>query len=213
MSELDSADVDALGTLRLLQCIRAVGLEKKTRLLNASTSEMKEYLQQKHLSPCRLANVANPQVIAQLYAYLMTAHYREAYGMYACNGVWFNPESPCNGERLVTHHIAQSVFNMAHGHDDCLFVENFDTLRDWAPSSGAARMQWLMLQQPKASDSLLTTGAPQTLRQFISETAAKHGIQLAFKGKGQDEYAVVVAVNPNKAPALQVGQVVVGVQP
>ncbi len=208
-SAFDAADADALGTLRLLQCIRVLGLEQKTRFFNASTSAMKALLQPAALQ----ASVASPQDIAQVYAYLMTAHHREVYGMYACNGVWFNPESPCTGERLVSQQIAQSLANVAQGHEECFLVDNLDNLRDWTEPGLAARMQWLALQQPKATDSLLTNGSAKTVRQFIALTAKKQGFELAFKGAGQDEYAVVVAANKDKTPALNLGQVILGVLP
>jgi GDPmannose 4,6-dehydratase len=211
-SLLQTANVHTLGTLRLLQGIRESGLGKKTHFLNVSTSEMKEFSLQK-TQPKGKASAYSPEFVNQLHAYLITAHYREAFGMYACNGVQFNPEGPCSGERLVTHQITQSLAKIAQGHDDSLMVESLDTLRDWTPPHFAAQMQWLMLQQSKPSDSLLTNGAPQTLREFIALTAAEQGIQLAFKGTGQDEYAVVVAANPDKAPAIDVGQVILGVLP
>jgi GDPmannose 4,6-dehydratase len=210
ISALEAADVDALGTLRLLQCIRVLGLEQKTRFFNASTSAMKALLPQ----PVAMqVSLAGPQDIAHVYAHLMTAHHREVYGMFACNGVWFNPESPCTGERLVHQQIDQGLANVAQGHEDCILVDNLDSLRDWTEPRLAARMQWLALQQLKANDSLLTNGAAKTVRQFIALTAKKQGFELAFKGTGQNEYAVVVAASKDRTPALNVGQVILGVLP
>lgn len=210
---LENANVDALGTLRLLQSIRELGLDKKTRFFNASTSELKDLLSPTSPWQALPALGSSPRTVANLYAHLITDHYRTAYGMFACNGVWFNPESPSVGERLVTQPIHQALAQIAQGNDECLFVESFDALRDWAPPRAVPRLQWLMLQQAKASDSLLTSGTSQTVRQYMTSKAAEHGIELAFKGTRQEEYAVVRAACTDKAPALQVGQVIAGLIP
>lgn len=210
---LENADVDALGTLRLLQSIRELGLDKKTRFFNAATSELKDLLASTSPWQALPSLGSSPRTVSNLYAHLITDHYRTAYGMFACNGVWFNPESPSAGERLVTQPIHQTLAQIAQGNDECLFVESFDALRDWAPPRAVPSLHWLMLQQAKASDSLLTSGKPQTVRQYITSRAAEHGIELTFKGTRQDEYAVVRAVCADKAPALEVGQVVAGLIP
>jgi GDPmannose 4,6-dehydratase len=195
-----SADINALCTLRLLQSVRESGLSNKTRFLNV--------LPQSHL-----VQSIDPRTTGALHAHLITTHFRETYGMYACNGVQPMRGGLFRGERLVARQFTQALADMACGHEDSFFVESFNTLGHWGQPLLAARMQWLMLQQPKAGDSLLSPGAPQTLRQFMASTAAEHGIQLTFKGQGEDEYAVVVAVDQAKAPALSEGQVILGILP
>jgi GDPmannose 4,6-dehydratase len=210
---LENADVDALGTLRLLQSIRELGLDKKTRFFNASTADLKDLLMATSPLQTLPALSNSPRVVSNLYAYLITAHYRAAYGLFACNGVWFNPESPCVGERLVTQPIDQTLAQIAQGDDECLFVESFDTLRDWTAPRFVPELQWRMLQQEQACDSLLTSGTSQTVRQYMTAWAAEQGITLAFNGKGPNEYAVVLTANPNKTPALHPGQVIAGLLP
>lgn len=208
-----TADVDAMGTLRLLEAIRFLGLEKKTRFYQASTSELFGLVQeipQKETTPFY---PRSPYAVAKLYAYWITVNYRESYGMYACNGILFNHESPRRGETFVTRKITRGLANIAQGHERCLFMGNMDALRDWGHAKDYVRMQWMMLQQDKPEDFVIATGVQHSVRQFIEWSAKELGISVAFEGKGVDEKAVVTVIEGNKAPALNVGDVIVRVDP
>jgi GDPmannose 4,6-dehydratase len=208
-----TADVDALGTLRLLEAIRILGLEKKTRFYQASTSELYGLVQeipQKETTPFY---PRSPYAVAKLYAYWITVNYREAYGMYACNGILFNHESPRRGETFVTRKITRGLANVAQGLESCLYMGNLDALRDWGHAKDYVRMQWMMLQQEKPQDFVIATGVQYSVRQFIDMAAKELGITLAFEGTGIDEKAVVQKVEGDKAPALKPGDVVVQVDP
>jgi len=208
-----TADVDAIGTLRLLEAIRILGLEKKTRFYQASTSELYGLVQeipQKETTPFY---PRSPYGVAKLYAYWITVNYREAYGMYACNGILFNHESPRRGETFVTRKITRGLANIALGLDKCLYMGNLDALRDWGHAKDYVRMQWMMLQQEIPKDYVIATGIQYSVRSFIEKAAAQLGITLRFEGQGVDERAVVSAIQGDKAPALKVGDVVVRVDP
>lgn len=208
-----TADVDGLGTLRLLEAIRLLGLEKKTRFYQASTSELYGLVQeipQKETTPFY---PRSPYAVAKLYAYWITVNYREAYGMYACNGVLFNHESPRRGETFVTRKITRGLANIGQGLENCLYMGNLDSLRDWGHAKDYVRMQWMMLQQEQADDFVIATGVQYSVREFIRWSAAELGVQLRFEGSGVDERAVVESIQGNKAPALKVGDVVVRVDP
>lgn len=208
-----TCDVDAAGTLRILEAIRLLGLEKKTRFYQASTSELYGLVQeipQKETTPFY---PRSPYAVAKLYAYWITVNYREAYGMYACNGILFNHESPRRGETFVTRKITRGLANIAQGLEQCLYMGNIDSLRDWGHAKDYVKMQWLMLQQEQPEDFVIATGIQYTVRQFITWAAAELGIALTFEGQGVDEIARVVSVDGDKAPAVKAGDVVVRIDP
>lgn len=208
-----TADVDAMGTLRLLEAIRLLGLEKKTRFYQASTSELYGLVQeipQKETTPFY---PRSPYAVAKLYAYWITVNYREAYGMYACNGVLFNHESPRRGETFVTRKITRGLANIAQGLEGCLYMGNLDALRDWGHAKDYVRMQWMMLQQDQPEDFVIATGVQYSVREFIQWSAAELGIELRFEGEGVEESGVVVAVSGDAAPAVKPGDVIVKVDP
>lgn len=208
-----TADVDAMGTLRILEAIRLLGLEKKTKFYQASTSELYGLVQeipQKETTPFY---PRSPYAVAKLYAYWITVNYREAYGMYACNGILFNHESPRRGETFVTRKITRGLANIAQGLEQCLFMGNMDALRDWGHAKDYVRMQWMMLQQEKPEDFVIATGVQYSVRQFIEWSAKELGITLRFEGQGVDEVAVITAIEGDKAPALKVGDTIVRVDP
>jgi len=208
-----TADVDGMGTLRLLEAIRFLGLEKKTRFYQASTSELYGLVQeipQKETTPFY---PRSPYAVAKLYAYWITVNYREAYGMYACNGILFNHESPRRGETFVTRKITRGLANIAQGLEECLFMGNMDALRDWGHAKDYVRMQWMMLQQDQPEDFVIATGVQYSVRQFISWSAEELGVKLRFEGEGVDEKGIVESVEGDKAPALSPGDVIVQVDP
>ncbi|NVJ91908.1 MAG: GDP-mannose 4,6-dehydratase [Methylocystaceae bacterium] len=208
-----TADVDAIGTLRLLEAIRLLGLEKKTKFYQASTSELYGEVQeipQKETTPFY---PRSPYAVAKMYAYWITVNYREAYGMYACNGILFNHESPRRGETFVTRKITRGLANIAQGLESCLYMGNIDALRDWGHAKDYVRMQWMMLQQDKPKDFVIATGVQYSVRQFIEWSAQELGVNIAFEGKGVHEKGVVTKIEGDSAPALQVGDVIVQVDP
>ena len=208
-----TADVDAIGTLRLLEAIRFLGLEKKTRFYQASTSELYGLVQeipQKETTPFY---PRSPYAVAKLYAYWITVNYRESYGIYACNGILFNHESPRRGETFVTRKITRGLANIAQGLEKCLYLGNMDALRDWGHAKDYVRMQWLMLQQDTAEDFVIATGKQISVREFVRMSAANAGITLEFSGNGVDEIATVTAVTGTDAPGVQPGDVIVRVDP
>jgi GDPmannose 4,6-dehydratase len=208
-----TADVDALGTLRLLEGIRLLGLTSKTRFYQASTSELYGLVQEIPQRETTPFYPRSPYAVAKLYAYWITVNYREAYGMYACNGVLFNHESPRRGETFVTRKITRGLCNIAQGLDKRLYMGNMDALRDWGHAKDYVRMQWMMLQQDKAEDFVIATGKQYSVREFIQWTAAELGITLRFEGQGVDERAYVAQIVGDKAPALKVGDCIVAVDP
>ncbi len=206
-----TADVDAMGTLRLLEAIRFLGLEKKTRFYQASTSELYGLVQeipQKETTPFY---PRSPYAVAKLYAYWITVNYREAYGMYACNGVLFNHESPRRGETFVTRKITRGLSNIAQGLEKCLFLGNIGALRDWGHARDYVRMQWMMLQQDQPEDFVIATGVQYSVRQFIEWAGKELGIKIEFTGEGVEEKGIVKSIEGEHAPALKVGDVVVQV--
>ena len=208
-----TADVDGMGTLRILEAIRILGLEKKTRFYQASTSELYGLVQeipQKETTPFY---PRSPYAVAKLYAYWITVNYREAYGMYACNGILFNHESPRRGETFVTRKITRGLANIAQGLETCLYMGNMDALRDWGHAKDYVRMQWMMLQQDKPQDFVIATGVQYSVREFITWTANALGIEIKFEGQGVDEVAIVAAITGDSAPALKLGDTLVKVDP
>ncbi|WP_416145752.1 GDP-mannose 4,6-dehydratase [Prosthecochloris sp. SCSIO W1103] len=203
-----TADVDALGTLRLLEAIRFLGLEKKTRFYQASTSELYGLVQeipQKETTPFY---PRSPYAVAKLYSYWITVNYREAYGMYACNGILFNHESPRRGETFVTRKITRALANITQGLEDCLYIGNLNAKRDWGHAKDYVRMQWMMLQQDEPKDYVIATGVQFSVREFIEKSAAKLGITIRWEGEGVNEVGIVDSISPD-SPALQSGQVIV----
>jgi GDPmannose 4,6-dehydratase len=208
-----TADVDAIGTLRLLEAIRFLGLEKKTRFYQASTSELYGLVQETPQRETTPFHPRSPYAVAKMYAYWITVNYREAYGIYACNGILFNHESPRRGETFVTRKITRGMANIAQGLEDCLYMGNIDALRDWGHARDYVRMQWMMLQQDAPEDFVIATGVQYSVREFIQWTAAELGITLRFEGSGVDERAVVEAVTSNQAPFVKPGQVIMQIDP
>jgi len=208
-----TADVDAMGTLRILEAIRLLGLEKKTKFYQASTSELFGLVQeipQKETTPMY---PRSPYAVAKMYAYWITINYRESYGMYACNGILFNHESPRRGETFVTRKITRGLANIAQGLEQCLYMGNMDALRDWGHAKDYVRMQWMMLQQDQPEDFVIATGVQYSVREFITWSAKELGITLRFEGEGVDEIGVVEAVEGDAAPKVKVGDVLVKVDP
>jgi GDPmannose 4,6-dehydratase len=208
-----TADVDAMGTLRLLEAIRFLGMEKKTRFYQASTSELYGLVQEIPQTEKTPFHPRSPYGVAKLYAYWITVNYREAYGMYACNGILFNHESPRRGETFVTRKITRGISNISQGLEKCLYMGNLDALRDWGHAKDYVRMQWMMLQQDTAEDFVIATGKQYSVREFIRWSAAELGIFLRFEGAGVDEIGVVDSVAGADAPAVTVGDVIVRVDP
>ena len=184
-----TADVDGMGTLRMLEAIRILGLEKKTRFYQASTSELYGLVQETPQKETTPFYPRSPYAVAKLYAYWITVNYREAYGMYACNGILFNHESPRRGETFVTRKITRGLANISQGLEDCLYMGNIDALRDWGHAKDYVRMQWLMLQQDQPEDFVIATGKQYSVRQFIEWTAAELGMALRWEGTGIEEVA------------------------
>ena len=208
-----TADVDAMGTLRLLEAIRFLGLEKKTRFYQASTSELYGLVQeipQKETTPFY---PRSPYAVAKMYAYWITVNYRESYGMYACNGILFNHESPRRGETFVTRKITRALANISQGLEKCLYLGNMDALRDWGHAKDYVRMQWMMLQQEQAEDFVIATGKQISVREFVRLSAKELGITLRFEGEGVEEVAIVEAIEGDNAKALNVGDTIVRVDP
>ena len=208
-----TADVDALGTLRILEAIRFLRFEKKTRFYQASTSELfgsvKE-VPQKETTPF---HPRSPYAVAKMYAYWITVNYREAYGIYACNGILFNHESMRRGETFVTRKITRGLANIAQGLESCLYLGNMDALRDWGHAKDYVRMQWMMLQQNQPDDFVIATGKQISVRDFVRLSASELGLELEFQGEGIKEVAVVSSIVGNLAPALSLGDVVIRINP
>lgn len=207
-----TADADAIGALRLLEAIRIAGLEKHTRFYQASTSELYGLVQeipQKETTPFY---PRSPYAVAKMYAYWITVNYRESYGMYACNGILFNHESPLRGETFVTRKITRAISRIALGLQDCLYLGNLDSLRDWGHAKDYVEMQWMMLQQEQPEDFVIATGVQYSVRQFVDRAAAELGITLEWKGTGADEVGIVTAVSGPDA-VVKPGQKIVAVDP
>jgi GDPmannose 4,6-dehydratase len=208
-----TADVDAIGTLRLLEAIRFLGLEKKTRFYQASTSELYGLVQEVPQKETTPYYPRSPYAAAKMYAYWITVNYRESYGMYACNGILFNHESPRRGETFVTRKITRAFANISQGLGSCLFLGNMDALRDWGHAKDYVRMQWMMLQQDEPDDFVIATGKQISVREFVSLSASEVGLELSFSGQGVDDIGTVIAVDHEKAPAVNIGDVIVRVDP
>lgn len=208
-----TADVDALGTLRLLEAIRFLGFEKKTKFYQASTSELYGLVQETPQKETTPFYPRSPYAVAKLYAFWITVNYREAYGMYACNGVLFNHESPRRGETFVTRKITRGLSNIAQGLDKTLLLGNMDALRDWGHAKDYVRMQWMMLQQDQPEDFVIATGVQYSVRQFVEWSGKELGVEIEFTGEGVEEKGLIKSISGNNAPALKVGDVVVQVDP
>lgn len=211
-----TANADGIGALRLLEAIRILGLEKKTRFYQASTSELYGLVQEIPQKESTPFYPRSPYAVAKMYAYWITVNYREAYGMYACNGVLFNHESPVRGETFVTRKITRAISRIALGLQDCLYLGNMSALRDWGHAKDYVEMQWLMLQQDHAEDFVIATGVQYSVRQFVEFSARELGITLVFEGEGESEVGTVVAIEPVNGEILakcKVGDVIVKVDP
>lgn len=204
-----TADVDAIGSLRLLEAIRFLGLEHKTRFYQASTSELYGKVKEIPQSEKTPFYPRSPYAVAKIYSYWMCVNYREAYNIYACNGILFNHESPRRGETFVTRKITRGISNIALGLENCIYMGNIDALRDWGHAKDYVEVQWLMLQQDQPSDYVIATGKQYSVREFIIWTANALGIDIDFKGSGLEETGVVIGVNGNLAPSVKIGQVIV----
>jgi len=203
-----TADVVAMGTLRLLEAIRFVGLAKKTRFYQASTSELFGEVQEIPQTETTPFHPRSPYAVAKMYAYWITINYRESYGMYACNGILFNHESPRRGETFATRKITRGLSNIAQGLEKCLYMGNINALRDWGHAKDYVRMQWMMLQQDSPDDFCIATGIQYSVRQFIQWTALEIGIAIRFEGKGLNEVGIVESIKGDNAPALKVGDII-----
>ena len=204
-----TADVDALGTLRLLEAIRLLGMEKTVKFYQASTSELYGEVQeipQKETTPFY---PRSPYAVAKMYAYWIVVNYRESYGMYACNGILFNHESPRRGETFVTRKITRGLSNIAQGLENCLYMGNINALRDWGHAKDYVRMQWMMLQQDVADDFVIATGVQYSVRQFIIWSALELGITLRFEGEGVAEIGIVDKIEGDDAVSLNIGDVII----
>jgi len=208
-----TADVDAMGTLRILEAIRILGLEKKTRFYQASTSELYGLVQETPQKETTPFYPRSPYAVAKMYAYWITVNYRESYGIYACNGILFNHESPRRGETFVTRKVTRGLANIALGLEKCMYMGNIDSLRDWGHAKDYVRMQWMMLQQDYPEDFVIATGVQYSVRDFIRKSAAQLGIELVFEGSGVNEVARVNRIHGDKVPALKTGDVILKIDP
>lgn len=204
-----TADVDALGTLRLLEGIRLLGLTEKTRFYQASTSELYGLVQETPQKETTPFYPRSPYAVAKLYAYWIAVNYREAYNMYACNGILFNHESPRRGETFVTRKITRGLANIAVGLESCLYMGNIDSLRDWGHAKDFVRMQWMMLQQEHAEDFVIATGKQYSVREFITWSAEELGMTIRFEGNDEEERGIVEQITGDLAPAVKLGDVIV----
>ena len=208
-----TADVDALGTLRLLEAIRFLNMEKTTRFYQASTSELFGLVQETPQTEKTPFYPRSPYAVAKMYAYWITVNYREAYGMYACNGILFNHESPRRGETFVTRKITRSLSNISQGIESCLYLGNMDALRDWGHAKDYVRMQWMMLQQDAPDDFVIATGKQISVREFVRLSAKHLGISIEFSEEGVNEIGTISAIDGDDAASLKVGDVIVKVDP
>jgi GDPmannose 4,6-dehydratase len=208
-----TADVDAIGTVRLLEAIRILGLEKKTRFYQASTSELYGLVQEVPQRESTPFYPRSPYAVAKLYAYWITVNYREAYGIYACNGILFNHESPRRGETFVTRKVTRGLAYISQGLEKCLYMGNIDSLRDWGHAKDYVHMQWLMLQQDKPVDFVIATGIQYSVRQFIEKSAACLGIEMRWEGSGVREEGIVASISGPNARAVKPGDRIVRIDP
>ncbi len=212
-----TANADGLGTLRILEAIRILGLEGKTRFYQASTSELYGLVQETPQKETTPFYPRSPYAVAKMYGYWITVNYREAYGIYACNGILFNHESPLRGETFVTRKITRAIARIALGLQDCLYLGNMDALRDWGHARDYVEMQWLMLQQEKPGDFVIATGVQYSVRQMVEEAARHVGLQIRWQGKGEQEVGIIRTVGANSPvegqKALSEGATIVRVDP
>jgi GDPmannose 4,6-dehydratase len=215
-----TANADGLGTLRLLEAVRILGLDKKTKIYQASTSELYGLVQAVPQSETTPFYPRSPYAVAKIYAYWITVNYREAYGMFACNGILFNHESPLRGETFVTRKITRAAAKIALGLQNCLFLGNLSAQRDWGHAKDYIEAMWLILQQEKAEDFVIATGVTTTVRDFVKMTFAEMGIDIEFSGKDENEKGVIINVDEEavqrlglNAEGLKLGQTVVRVDP
>jgi len=205
-----TGNADGLGTLRILDAVRLLGLENKTRIYQASTSELYGKVQEVPQSETTPFYPRSPYAVAKMYAYWITVNYREAYNMYACNGILFNHESPIRGETFVTRKITRAVSRIALGLQDKFYLGNLDAQRDWGHAKDYVRMMWMILQADEAEDWVIATGKTTRIRDFVKMSFAEVGIELEFKGKGEEEKAYVVKCNDPKYQ-IEIGKEVLGV--
>ena len=208
-----TADVDGLGVLRILEAIRLLGMEKKVKFYQASTSELYGDVRETPQKETTPFYPRSPYAAAKMYAYWIVVNYRESYGMYACNGILFNHESPRRGETFVTRKITRGLADISQGLDDCLYMGNIDALRDWGHAKDYVRMQWMMLQQDQAEDFVIATGIQYSVRQFIIWAADELGIGLRFEGIGLDEVGVVTSIDGDISSNVRIGDVIVRIDP
>ncbi|AWV99861.1 GDP-mannose 4,6-dehydratase [Arcticibacterium luteifluviistationis] len=207
-----TANVDGIGTLRILEAVRILGLTEKTRIYQASTSELYGLVQEVPQKETTPFYPRSPYAVAKMYAYWITVNYREAYNMYACNGILFNHESPLRGETFVTRKITRATAQIALGTKKCLYLGNMDAKRDWGHAKDYIEAMWLILQQDKAEDFVIATGITTTVRDFVKMAFNEVGVTLEFKGSEEEEVAVVVACS-NPRFQVPIGQKVVAVDP
>jgi GDPmannose 4,6-dehydratase len=208
-----TANSDALGALRLLEAIRILGLERKTRFYQASTSEMFGKVTETPQKETTPFYPRSPYGVAKVYSYWITVNYREAYGMYACNGILFNHESPVRGETFVTRKITRALPRIALGVQDCLYIGNLNAKRDWGHARDFVEAQWLILQQPQPDDFVIATGEQRSVRQFIEAAAGELGIAIGWKGQGTKEVGYVTRASSKRWPALKESQTIVRIDP
>jgi GDPmannose 4,6-dehydratase len=204
-----TANSDAIGTLRLLEAIRILGLAAKTRFYQASTSELFGLVQETPQRETTPFHPRSPYGVAKLYGYWITVNYREAYGMYACNGILFNHESPRRGETFVTRKITRALARIVIGLQDCLYLGNLDARRDWGHAKDFVRAMWLMLQQSTPDDFVIATGQQYTVRDFVTAAAGELGVRLTWEGTDADEVGRVTNVDPSHGAKLEPGQTIV----
>ncbi|WP_053991023.1 GDP-mannose 4,6-dehydratase [Mangrovimonas sp. TPBH4] len=207
-----TGNADGLGTLRILDAVRLLGLEKKTRIYQASTSELYGKVQEVPQSEATPFYPRSPYAVAKMYAYWITVNYREAYGMYACNGILFNHESPIRGETFVTRKITRAVSRIALGLQDKFYLGNLDAQRDWGHAKDYVRMMWMILQADEAEDWVIATGKTTKVRDFVRMAFAEVGVALEFKGEGVEEKAFVVSCD-NPEYQIEIGKEVLAVDP
>jgi GDPmannose 4,6-dehydratase len=208
-----TADSDALGTLRILEAIRILGLEKKTKFYQASTSELYGLVQEVPQTEKTPFYPRSPYAVAKLYAYWITVNYREAYGIYGCNGILFNHESPVRGETFVTRKITRALARIKLGLQDCCYLGNMNAMRDWGHAKDYVEMQWLMLQQKAPEDYVIATGVQHSVREFVEFAAEEIGITLEWRDEGIKEKGVVVKVQDSSAKHIKKGQTIISVDP
>jgi GDPmannose 4,6-dehydratase len=208
-----TANVDALGTLRLLEAIRFLNLEKKTRFYQASTSELYGLIKENPQNEMTPFHPRSPYGVAKMYAHWITINYREAFNLYACNGILFNHESPRRGETFVTRKITRGLSRIVCGLDSCLYLGNLNASRDWGHARDYVQMQWLMLQQDTPKDYVIASGAQITVREFIQIAAKKLGIKINFVGEGLDEVGHLEAINKECSTSLKIGDVLIKIDP